>query len=253
MLWFKRDANDQIYEEAFSSLKPEFQRAMFKNDKNNMKKVLGNIHEILFDGKKTIDKDEMSACIYLFNQVWIRKHGGFIPQNGDDLYIKDRLIERFPSFLPEKVEQAVDAATAYIHEVEPEIMKADHTRFALKKQIEEQAVQNAGIEKKHLEDPDWGLVPEKPVFVNGFSDINGYSREYGLGGDKYYLSHLRTESGEPVKIKRTGSITLSGICGPVDIYQVTMPNNEELNIYICNYGKSLTPVAPRGLTYAQDA
>lgn len=248
LLWFKRNNNDEIYKEVFSSLKPEFRQAAFKNDPDIMKKALGNIHKVFFDGKKSIDKDELNACVYLFIHVWLRKHVG----KEDDLYIKDMMIVRFPSFLPEKVEQAVDEAIAYIHEVDPEIKSADLARFRLNKQIEKQAVQNASIEKKYLEDPDWGLVPEKPVFVNGFSNINGYSREYGFGGDKYYLSHLRTESGEPVKIARLGSSIMLGICGAVDIYQVTLPNDEELTIYICNYGNSLTPAAPRGLTYAHD-
>ena len=49
------------------------------------------------------------------------------------------------------------------------------------------------IENAYLDDPEYGLIPAKPVFVNGFWN------------DKEYLSHLHAEDGTKLSFTRVGS------------------------------------------------
>ena len=97
------------------------------------------------------------------------------------------------------------------------------------------ASNNDAIEDLHINDPDYGLVPEKPVFVAGFLE------------DWKFLSSLTTENGSEVVCVRLGSMEVDGIEGPVDIYETTSKTGQALNkIYISNYGAKTSERAPAG-------
>lgn len=65
---------------------------------------------------------------------------------------------------------------------------------------------NAQAETQNFDDPEYGLVPNKPVYTQG------------VGGSKQYLSGLKSSLGEELAWNRRGSTSVSGVNGMIDIY-----------------------------------
>ena len=104
--------------------------------------------------------------------------------------------------------------------------------------VKEKDRQNVGIQDLYLCDEEYGIKPNKPIFVNGF------------GSDKEYLSHLYTQDNVKLAFERVGSSEVDGICGPVDLYKLLLPDGSVyMNIFLCNYGTRNTTDVPRGVVY----
>ena len=94
---------------------------------------------------------------------------------------------------------------------------------------------NAQAETQNLDDPEYGLVPKKPIYTQG------------VGGSKQYLSRLKTSLGEEITWNRRGSISMVGINGMIDIYDSTLPSGKPYKtIYINMYGSSNSQKLPKG-------
>lgn len=87
------------------------------------------------------------------------------------------------------------------------------------------------------DDPEYGYSASNPIFVNGF------------GPDRKYLAALRTVNGDPVRFRRVCPVSVKGICGLVDLYDIYIPaEGWHTKLYICNYGNTMADKAPRGFT-----
>lgn len=71
---------------------------------------------------------------------------------------------------------------------------------------EKAVADNAQAETQNFDDPEYGLVPNKPVYTQG------------VGGSKQYLSGLKSSLGEELAWNRRGSTSVSGVNGMIDIY-----------------------------------
>lgn len=101
---------------------------------------------------------------------------------------------------------------------------------------EDVAKGNEAAQTINLEDPQYGLIPEKPIYTKG------------VAGSEQYLGKLRTESGERITWKRRGSTVASGVKGMVDIYNCFDPSGKDCGtIYINMYGTKNSSTAPAGL------
>ena len=127
----------------------------------------------------------------------------------------------------------------YIYRNEPKLAERLAADAAIEKVSKnfhlELAQNNKHLFDLNLEDEEYGLVVNKPVFVNG------------LNGTKEYLDQLVSLEGVVPEIEREGSIETEGICGPVDLYSLSFDTERKLRIYICIYGLKNSTVAPRGL------
>lgn len=84
--------------------------------------------------------------------------------------------------------------------------------------------------------PNYGLVPENPVFVKG-----------PVGTD-FYLAKLQTKSGDRLEWKRARSIETPNISGATDIYDGYISDGTKyITIYVNWYGESNSDTAPNGL------
>ncbi len=181
-------------------------------------------------------EDKIDLCLQIYVQTWIRSRGGLSPQFSTPSYIKEALIQRF-SMVPSSnviacVEQSLDII--YSHEPQLKLKATSIENFV--NDVKAKAEKNVGIQDLHLKDVEYGIVANKPVFVNGF------------GNDKYYLSHLCTTDGVKLSFERIGSFEIAGIVGPVDAYKLFLPDKSSyMTIFICNYGTRTTPDAPKGL------
>jgi len=94
---------------------------------------------------------------------------------------------------------------------------------------------NSIAQTENLKDPQYGLIPEKPIYAKSVS------------GSEQYLGKLRTESGDRITWKRRGATFVSGVNGMVDIYNCFDPSGKKCGtIYINMYGTQNSNVAPTG-------
>ena len=88
---------------------------------------------------------------------------------------------------------------------------------------------------QNLNDPEYGIIPIKPIYT------------HGVAGSKRYLSNLRTEAGEPITWKREMAICVDGVNGMVDIYSCFAPNGKLCGtLYVNIYGSQNSTTAPAG-------
>lgn len=106
--------------------------------------------------------------------------------------------------------------------------------------VEDQKAIEANKESQpHNElDADFGLVPQKPVYTVGIDE------------QEKYLKSLRTINGEPIKWNRRGSMSVDGVNGIVDVYDIYLLSGEEYKtIYINLYGAYNSAFVPKGFSF----
>ena len=64
-------------------------------------------------------------------------------------------------------------------------------------------------------DADFGLVPQKPVYTVGIDE------------QEKYLKSLLTINGEPIKWNRRGSMSVNGVHGMIDVYDIYLMSGAE--------------------------
>lgn len=85
---------------------------------------------------------------------------------------------------------------------------------------EQTAEANEGAETFES-DAEYGLVREKPIYVNG------------IAGEEKYLHGLKTLDGQELTWQRLGNTSVKGIKGMIDVYVVSLKNGEEYISKIC--------------------
>lgn len=104
-------------------------------------------------------------------------------------------------------------------------------------QAEQTSLQNTDAENDNLDDPEYGLVVNKPIYTKG---VNGSSS---------YLKGLRTSLGEELAWRRLGSTSAEGINGMIDIYEGTLPSRKPYKtLYVNMYGSANSKKIPLGFS-----
>lgn len=104
-------------------------------------------------------------------------------------------------------------------------------------EMEEAAKLNADKEDAFLNDPEYGLVPEKPIYTQGVT------------GSNEYLEKLRIASGEELKWTRTHTTTSPEVIGIIDVYEGKLPSGKVYNtLYLNMYGSKNSITIPQGFT-----
>lgn len=156
--------------------------------------------------------DKIDLCLQIYVQTWIRSRGGLSPQFSTPSYIKEALTQRFSAIPSSSVTTCVDQSLDIIYSHEPQLKQKAMAIENFMNDVRAKAAKNVDVQDLHLKDEEYGLVSNKPIFVNGFGD------------DKYYLSHLSTADGVKLSFERIGSSVIPGIIGPVDAYKLLLPD-----------------------------
>ncbi len=94
---------------------------------------------------------------------------------------------------------------------------------------------NKAAQPQNEADSQFGLLPEKPIYTAGIDE------------QERYLQSLRTPTGEPIKWSRRGSMSVNGIHGLIDVYDIYLQSGAEYKtIYINMYGAKNSTIAPKG-------
>lgn len=202
-----------------------------QSSKPNLQSVLRNIANIISEcGIETIDP--INRAWDIFSYVLFRSNimrpldvlRSTSEYSGHADLTKDVLIK------------CTAESLAYIYITNPKIGAANLGLIISNKQVREISKKNSDIENRWINDRNYGLVPDKPVFAKGF------------GPHREYLDKLCTPDGQKLTYERRGSMEVKGIEGPVDIYDLFYTNgNKYMTIYQCVYGTHNSNVAPRGL------
>jgi len=238
--FFKNNNKDEfsVVKKMYEGMNPDGRDKLYYGDYKQAYKILNNVNRILQKTENYKLEDSFNICNQVYIQVWIRKHGGLSPEYSETHYIKEVLSQRFGFINKAILLEMIDMCVHVIYENEPEIKQRDAIIEYRKIAHLENAERNKNIELQHINDHDYGLTPNKPIFVNGF------------GNDRAYLNNLLTESEEQIVYKRLGSSEVNGINGPVDIYVISVIDGTEYGtLFICNYGNTFPTTTPKGYKF----
>ena len=102
---------------------------------------------------------------------------------------------------------------------------------------------NRAAQPNNESDPEFGLVPEKPIFTLATEIVDG---------QRTYLGKLRTLNGDKITWKRLGSTSVEGINGMIDIYETFLPSGAPYKtLYINMYGARTSRSAPAGFYFPE--
>lgn len=97
---------------------------------------------------------------------------------------------------------------------------------------------NEDAQNDNLDDEEYGLVPNKPIYTTG------------VGGSEKYLRSLTTSDGKAIIWDRRGSMSVNGINGMIDVYDISFVDGRRYKtIYINMYGTSISQKAPNGFKF----
>ena len=212
---------------------------IFGNDIKNAQWVLFNIRDLLDeDGLSDLfsDEENLEKAWDLFVSIWSRI---FIMQPSE---LVESISNKWATAGIEDdiLLSCIAESLGYIYAMNPK-QKARGMSYLFREQmVRKIAGGNLDIEDRDVDDPEYGLVPSKPVFVCGFLQ------------QRIYMDSLCASDGREITYSRRGSMQVEGISGPVDIYDLFYENGEKyLTIFVCLYGKKNSQTAPGGLKFRE--
>lgn len=237
MSLFKRNKFNNKVTELYNGMQADMRDKVFFGGLKFADEFVTSVSKEIFGD---LNDSSIATVFQIYVQSWIRSKGAFNPEFSMPDYIEQALVNKFEMVPAEQVRLCVRASLVIIYNNDPELKTKILMLMQLKKDMASNSESNKAIEDKYINDSDYGLCLEKPVFVAGF------------GSDKAYLSHLATSMGERLRFNRLGSKEVNGIAGPVDIYQLLTNDNQiYMHIYICNYGTRNTKDVPQGLIFVE--
>ena len=193
----KPNANETV-RKIYDDMDKDNRDKVFYGGLSSAEDILVSLTKAVFGSDKVNDLN-IKLCFQIYLQTWIRSRGGFNPVFSTPDYIAQALCKKFSGTEPSIVIKCVTYSLSKIYSHEPDLKAKADAVMAIQQNVHDNAQKNAGIENAYLNDPEYGLVPEKPIFVNGF------------GNDKAYLSHLHTDNGTKLSFTRVGSSEIEGI------------------------------------------
>ncbi len=211
---------------------------LFRNDIRTAQRIIGSTAALLPENKKLF----VSSKKLRLERAWGLLAGVF---GRAMIMLPGRILEsisadsRYDDIPRETLTACIAECLGFICSLNTDLRDRTDLWLLRERMVSQSAVQNRGAEDRFIHDPEYGLVPEKPVFVRGF------------GADRAYLDALRTAGGVRMTYDRLGSTQVPGISGPVDIYDLFLPGGKKyMRIYVCLYGEKNSRTAPRGLKFA---
>lgn len=233
-MWISQASDTSAVHRVLSTMNQDVLPTVFYGSEANAEAIAAELVPVLVPSASPNDDNAVREALQFYVDVWIRKQGGFSPEFSTTSYIKSALADKYSYCGAEVVSAAVDRCVAFVYQHDPRIQQRDEFQEFQQNLVQSNASQNVTAETAHLDDADYGLVPEKPVFVAGFP------------GTHAYLDALCLSDGTRPTFNRTGSMNVPGIEGPVDVYEVMAGGRVVGRIFICLYGSANSTRAPRG-------
>ena len=175
----------------------------------------------------------VESALEVYRYTWSRyAQGKMTPAQ-----VKDSL-QRILHYRKRELNRCIDIALEYIDERRKPMSERKPRQNPFEILVKENAEKNRAVQYNYMSDPEYGLVPSKPIFVKGY------------GNDRNYMARLRAKNGDYLHFNRLGSFQVDGIAGAVDKYSVKVPlRTFHTHIYICIYGTENSNITPVGFTF----
>jgi len=230
--------HEQKVEMAYSCYKQDMVEKIFPQGKQQASKIICSLAKIYNLKLEECDAKKYYEILSTYTAVLIRK---VISKSSDNAIMQNLQVEY--KELVEDKEIARLVLTFCILNMNDNAFSLDTEQNCTKLKLtndmyvgnEKIAKQNLELEKKFINDPDYGFVPEKPIFT------------CGVKGSEKYLEQLCFENGERIQWNRVGSTSVDGVNGMIDVYEISTLSGEKYKeLYINMYGSSDSRHAPKG-------
>lgn len=222
---------------AYNCYKQENVHLLFPGGRAHASNIVISLAKILGINLETSNAIVYHDLLEIYTTAWVRTA---ITQSSDD-HILTSLQVKNPKYIKDSATAKKALALTKLSMKDPEFVLDDESLFMLNlvvdmiDQGQQTAKENEGMEERFVDDPEYGLVPQKPIYTAG---VNGSDR---------YLSELRTVLGDQLTWERRGSLEVDGVNGIVDIYDSTLPSGRAYKtLYLNMYSSSNPTKAPKG-------
>lgn len=236
----KPPTHEEKLDLAYRYYKPDMVGMVFPGGKRQVNKIICSIAKLVSKNLSTLDAKDYYDLLSIYSDVLIHR---VVTHSTDDSIISSLLVKHSQDIRNKAVAQRTLAYCTINMNNHDFCLDSAESMIALRvfenvlSQNEQIAQSNSDAQTKNLDDPDYGLVPEKPIYVNG------------VEGSEVYLKTLRLSSGESLFWKRTQSLTVDNINGMVDVYEVTLSSGKPYKtIYLNMYATKNSTKAPQGFT-----
>ena len=238
----KPPTHDEKVDIAYQCYKPGMVGMVFPGGKKQASAIIISLAKIVGRETASLDAKEYYEFLTIYTDVLTRK----VVTKSDDSRIISSLQAKHGQTIPSKSIAQRILAYCTINIMNNEFcLDNEESMLALKlfddilSQNEHTMNWNVEAQNANIDDPDYGLVPEKPIYVKG------------VNGSKEYLNSLLSLIGEGASWNRTGSIKVDNINGMVDIYEITIPTApSRKTIYLNMYGTENSKTYPRGVVWS---
>lgn len=234
----KEPSHEEKVDLAYRGYNADMVRMIFPGGKKQASGVIHSLAKVYGLNLESCDAKMYDNILATYSDVFIRR---VITQSSDD-HIVTSLQVKHGNLVKNKA--VAQKALAYVK------LNLNNNEFFLNSaddltaldfvtsiitQTEKTTNKNAEAERKNLDDPEYGLVPTKPIYTQG------------VNGSHKYLDGLKTSLGEMLTWNRRGSMGVKGINGMIDIYDSTLPSGRPYKtVYVNMYGSANSSKIPKG-------
>ena len=236
----KPPTHEEKVDLAYRCYKPEMVEMVFPGGKKQASNIICSIARLVGKNLADLDAKGYYEFLSIYSDVLIRR---VVTHSTDDNIVASLQGKHGQEIKNKAVAQKVLAyctINMQNHDFcldNAESMEALCLFDNILSQNEQISKSNSEAQMENLDDPEYGFVPEKPIYVKGVE-----------GSDKY-LKSLRTVLGESIIWERHGSISVDGINGMIDIYDISLHSGKPYKtLYLNMYGTQDSTIAPKGFS-----
>lgn len=234
-------SHEEKVDQAYKCYKSEIVDIIFPHGKTQASNIIISLSKLLNSELSTITASGYYNLLVIYSEIWIRKTITNSPDEDILLILLDKHSDVIKS---RNIAQSVLAfcvlnlknnAFSLNTADDFEVLKSVDGLFMHNRNI---AQSNETAQLENTSDPEFGLVPTKPIYTKG------------VEGSTKYLNSLETPTGEQIVWKRTKSLWFADINGMVDVYDISLSSgNLYKTLYINMYGTKAPTTAPAGFVF----
>lgn len=231
-------SHEQKVTALYKSMNSNMIGTTFPGGKNQVGSVIKSLSKIFKMNLNTCDVNAYKDILSTYTDVLIRK---VVTHSSDDMILASLKVKH-PNLI--KDDSTANMVMSFV------MMNMMNNDFEIKTEEDLQTVgfladglaeneesrqENKVHQTENLNDAEYGLVPEKPIYTNGISGSNAY------------LERLTTTFGEKLSCEKQGSMSIDGITGMIDIYECYLPSGKRYKtLYVNMYGTANSTTSPKG-------
>jgi len=231
-----------LLEDIFDGMDEDMRDGIYPGGAKFMIAVFSDLAPVVFSGKQfdQLELDQIQFLSFFHVDVLSRRIMTRLATGWSIDEANASIIKKYSQIPQDTVQRAIDISMTYLNKQFPRVKKQDEDydkRISMANNIislVSRPETNTSLEFLYINDPEYGLVSDKPVFISGFGELYKY------------LDRLAFPDGSKAQAERLGSTNNASLSTPIDIYKVIYPDGSEKSVYISLYGSTTSEAAPAG-------